>query len=145
MKTEVKEFKHFQQMETNYITNFRVLDDCTSKRVYVIFQRDDEYGYRVFRDIAYRIEDAYSIVKEKVIQSKNHLYIPIKYNNWLLVDENERVNFYKIAEYGRNLDEEGYEDTDYRICVFNEHAKETNTISVWASYSYTQTKEDNNE
>ena len=141
METEIKELKHFKQMETNFITNFRVLDDYIFKRVYVIFQRDDEYGYRVFRDVAFRIEDAYSIVKEKVIQSKSHLYTPIKYNDWLLVDVNERVNFCKIDEYGRNLDEEGYEDTDYRISIFNDHSKETNTISVWVSYSYIETGE----
>jgi hypothetical protein len=142
MNTEIKELKHFKQMETNYITNFRVLDDYTFKRVYVIFERDDEYGYRVFRDVAFRIEDAYSIVKEKVIQSTGHLHMPIKYNDWLLVDVDERVYFHQINgldEYKSNLGE--YEDTDYRICIFNEHSKETNTIQVWASYSYIETGE----
>lgn len=137
MNTEIKGLKYFKQMESNYITYFRVLDDDTPRRVYVIFQRDDEYGYRVFRDVAYRIEDAYSIVKEKVIQSKSHLHMPIKYNDWLFVDAKEKI--YDEDGFKSNLDE--YEDTDYRICIFNEHSKETNTIQVWVSYSYIETGE----
>ena len=137
MKTEIKGLKYFKQMESNYITYFRVLDDDTPRRVYVIFQRDDEYGYRVFRDVAYRIEDAYSIVKEKVIQSKSHLHMPIKYNDWLFVDAKEKI--YDEDGFKSNLDE--YEDTDYRISIFNEHSKETNTIQVWVSYSYIETGE----
>jgi hypothetical protein len=137
MKTEIKELKHFKQMETNFITNFRVLDDYTFKRVYVIFERDDEYGYRVFRDVAFRIEDAYSIVKDRVIQSTSHLHMPIKYNDWLLVDVNEKTH----DDTGFKSDWDEYEDTDYRICIFNEHSKETNTIQVWVSYSYIETGE----
>lgn len=60
MEERVKDLSYFEDYQTEYLRNIKVFDAAyESKYVYVTTEKDDEYGYPVFRGVAYTFDKAF--------------------------------------------------------------------------------------
>lgn len=139
MKTKVKDIMYYEEKETEYIRNCNVFDSVDSeKHVYIVFQDDGEYGYRLFRGLAYNFNDAYRIAREKVTAN----YDLFSCDKWLLVDPQERKEYYEKYSYNDEMASlREYYETDYSIWSFGEDGKEIDAVLVFVVKSYTETGE----
>ena len=99
-----------------------------NKSLYVIIERDDEYGYEVFRGIAFTLVGAYSIIKKKLIFGglASHAHINEDFDNFQLVKSENLNDFYKTVS-------DDVEDTDYRIYEFDEQGIKIESLVVFAT------------
>ena len=95
-----------------------------NKSLYVIIERDDEYGYEVFRGIAFTLVGAYSIIKKKLILRDAH--INEDFDNFQLVKSEDLNDFYKTVS-------DDVEDTNYRIYEFDEQGIKIESLVVFAT------------
>ena len=60
MTTQTKDLSYFEDYQTHYLHNIKLFDEMyESKYVYVTTEKDDEYGYPIFRDVAYTFDKAF--------------------------------------------------------------------------------------
>jgi len=90
------------------------------KSLYVIIERDDEYGYELFRGIAFTLVGAYSIIKKRRED----------FDNFQLVKSEDLNDFYKTVS-------DDVEDTDYRIYEFDEQGIKIESLAVFATECHT--------
>ena len=96
-----------------------------NKSLYVIIEKDDEYGYEVFRGIAFTLVGAYSIIKKKLILRDAH--INKNFDNFQLVKWKDLTrDFYKTVS-------DDVEDTNYRIYEFDEQGIKIESLVVFAT------------
>ena len=106
------------------------------KSYYILIKMDDEYGYELFRGIAFTLGNAYSIVKQNVIE--NDVWGK-KFHDWQLIKTDSLDEFYKTIP-------DNVSDTGYRIFVFDEDETKSGSLAVFATYSYkTETADEYNE
>ena len=98
------------------------------KSFYVFIKMDDEYGYELFRGIAFTFASAYSMVKERLISNTLNTYMGIEFHDWQLVETDSLDKFYETIP-------DSLTDTEYRIFVFDEHGTKTESLAVFATYS----------
>jgi hypothetical protein len=137
MKQIIKDLNYFEEKETEYIRNCNVFDNVHDKHVYIVFKKEDEYGHRLFRGVAYNFDDAYRIAREKLIKEQSRF--GYKFGMWLLVlpdDDDDDTD-----EFIFNSKSVGYADNSYYIYSYNQDGNEMDWVNVCGWYSYTETGE----
>jgi len=99
------------------------------KSFYVLIEMDDEYGYELFRGIAFTLASAYSMVKERLISNELNIFMNRYWGDWQLVETDSLDEFYKTIP-------DGLRDTEYRIFVFDENRTKTESLAVFGTQSY---------
>lgn len=96
------------------------------KSYYILIRIDDEYGYEVFKGIAFTLASAYSMVKERLISNQLNFSMGVEFHDWQLVETDSLDEFYEtIPDHLR--------DTEYRIFVFDEHGTNTENLAVFSA------------
>jgi hypothetical protein len=134
MTTQIKDLNYFEEKETEYIRNCNVFDNVHDKHVYIVFEKEDEYGLRLFRGVAYNFNDAYEIAREKLIKRKSEF--GYKFGMWLLVlpdDDDDATD-----EFIFNRQSVGYADNSYYIYSYDQDGDEIDSINVCGWYSRTE-------
>ena len=96
------------------------------KSFYVLIKIDDEYGYEVFKGIAFTLASAYSMVKERLMTNTLNSYMGVEFHDWQLVETDSLDEFYETIP-------DHLWDTEYRIFVFDEHGTNTENLAVFSA------------
>ena len=122
---------YYEEKHTEYMRNCKVFDSAYwGKHAYIVFEDDGEYGYGLFRGVAYNFNDAYSIARERII--KNEYFRNI--DKLLVVEPQSREEFYKV---NNSVKEDGeYEDTNLWISAYGEDGIEIDSVEVFGVFSY---------
>lgn len=137
MTTQIKDLMYFEQKHTEYARNSSTFDKCyTGKHVYVVNVVDDEYGYMVFRGVAYTFDDAVRIATEKFIERDNffsrfdeHSY------HFLLVGQEDTQDFWSWL-MSRDDMNSNYKYTEFHIFAYGADGKEIDSVALFANKTY---------
>lgn len=129
MKTQTENIMHLEEKHTEYARNSGVFDIVSEdKHAYVITERDDEYGYQVFRGVFYTFDDAFRFACKKISSRWKNFIV---YEKWLIVDPCD-------VELACELDD--YRNTNYHITLYDSDGKQVDYVYIWAIENYVGVK-----
>ena len=124
MKAQIKDLMYFEQKHTEYARNSGTFDLCyTGKHVYVVNSKDSEYGYMVFRGVAYSFDDAFRLATEQFIKKDNWMN-DYSYDNWLLIGTEDTEGFWEWIMSKDDV-KSNYEYTEFYIFAYGADGKLT--------------------
>lgn len=137
MSTQTKDLTYFEEKHTEYIRNSKAFEIVSDEKcVYVITEKDGEYGYKIFRGVSYTIDDALRFCCEKLLQTGNSFPTKYIYDKWLLVDGNDdRSDFWDWNLEINSLDNQ-YTNTDYWISFYNSDGEMVDSVNLFAIRTY---------
>jgi hypothetical protein len=116
---------NLENKHSAYLRNARIseTDEPDKKRSYIVFEREDEYGYRLFRGVAYTLDDACKIACEtltRVVYRRGG-----EIGAFVLVGTSDVEEMQSFCDdmMDSRLDNP-YEETQILIYAFDEHGEE---------------------
>lgn len=137
MSTQIKDLMYFEEKHTEYIRNSKTFEIVSDEKcVYVITEKDGEYGYKIFRGVAYTIDDALRFCCQKLLQTGNSFPTKYIYDKWLLVEgDDDRSDFWDWNLEIDSLDNQ-YTNTDYWISFYNSDGEMVDSVNLFAIRTY---------
>ena len=91
MEEIIKDLNYFEVYQTEYMRSIKLFDEMyESKYVYVTTEKDDEYGYPVFRNVSYTFDKAFSNACQTYTINRGWRHDDYKYD-FLLVNTQDII------------------------------------------------------
>ena len=119
MTNQIKDLSYFEDYENEYLRSIKLFDDMyESKYVYVTTEKDDEYGYQVFRGVAYTFDKAFDNARHLYTINQGWRTDGYKYD-FLLVNTQDIRDAWELNQ-DESMKDKRIENTNLYIALHTE-------------------------
>jgi len=119
MEEIIKDLNYFEVYQTEYMRSIKLFDEMyESKYVYVTTEKDDEYGYPVFRGVAYTFDRAFDNARHLYTINQGWRHDDYKYD-FLLVNTQDIREAWELNQ-DESMKDKRIENTNLYIALHTE-------------------------